>query len=155
MDVKLHWGNTSIGILGEPMVAYAARELLSGWANERSIQKHSFTGSVLDEWLPQVEEMLQLGESRLRENPGMETFKSGGDLFFLGNLHYALRRSTVLGDVRRLTRLSKYTGVYIAVEMDVNDLPRWPGLPAWYGMYQRGRTVWNELQMATDRYIVE
>lgn len=150
----IRFEDTSIGILGEQSAAAEAHELLV----ERF---HLRGGEVLypdaptDIFEANVRALCYKAEERLCENPELNEYSTGGDLYYFGKSHYSLRRfgDDMMDEVKRLARLSPYTGLHIAVELDVDDIVRWPGLPCWYGMRTDAGHVWDELKVADIFYL--
>lgn len=149
-DIELD--DTSIGLLGDNQALREGKEYVRQRAVARGLQIHPFYETAFEWFEAEVRVMLNLVEERLRDNPTMQDHSFGGDLFYLGRHHYSIRRmgDDAVEEVRRAARLSRYTGVCIVIEMDVDDLTQWPGLPAWYGMSSGGNVRWDKLDIAPE-----
>lgn len=157
-DIELD--DTSVGLLGNLHALAEGRSYVLERAAARGLQPHLFDEPGGEWFEAEVRAMLNLVEERLRDNPTMQDYSFGGDLFYLGlgAYHYSIRRmgDDVMDEVRRAARLSRYTGVCIFIEMDVDDLTKWPGLPTWYGVTSTdGVVVWDKLDIAPEFFPME
>lgn len=154
-DIELD--DTSVGLLGDLHALAEGRAYVFERAAARGLQPHLFDEPGGEWFEAEVRAMLNLVEERLRDNPTMQDYSFGGDLFYLGVYHYSIRRmgDDVVDEVRRATRLSRYTGVCIVVEMDVDDLTKWPGLATWYGVTSIGGVTWDKLDIAPEFFPME
>lgn len=154
-DIELD--DISVGLLGDLHALQEGRAYVFERAAARGLQQHLFETAGVEGFEAEVRAMLNLVEERLRDNPTMQDYSFGGDLFYLGAYHYSIRRmgDDVMDEVRRATRLSRYTGVCIFIEMDVDDLTKWPGLPTWYGVTSTDGVVWDKLDIAPEFFPME
>lgn len=154
-DIELD--DTSVGLLGDQQALREGRSHVLERAAARGLQPHLFDEAGAEWFEAEVRVMLSLAEERLRDNPTMQDYSFGGDLFYLGMYHYSIRRmgDDVMDEVRRAARLSRYTGVCIVIEMDVDDLTKWPGLPSWYGVTTAGGVMWDKLDIAPEFFPME
>lgn len=149
----IRFEDTSIGILGEQSAAAEAHELLVERFHARGgeVFHPDGPGEVLE---ANVRALFARAEERLRENPGLHEYSTGGDLYYFGLSHYSLRRlgDDVVDEFKRLAHLSPFTGLHIAVELDVDDIVRWPKIPMWYGLRTAEGHVWDEIKVADMFY---
>lgn len=92
-----------------------------------------------------VEELTDLAEERLRQNPEMPPY-SGTDLYWfrMGSPHTALGGSRyMVGDLARLMRLSRFTGMSFTIE-SLQPQADYLGVRAIRGVYDKGQRYWKE-----------
>ena len=148
----IRFEDTSIGILGEQSAADEAQRLLV--ERFRSRGGEVFYPAESESLEVTLRVLCEKAEERLRENPELHEYSTGGDLYYFGKSHYALRRlgDDAVDEFKRLAHLSPFTGLHIAVELDVDDIVKWPKIPMWYGVYTKSGFSWDELKVADMFY---